>query len=119
MFELGVRRHPPRALYRSYLAQSEVFVSIYSQRYGWWPRHGHLPAEDESDGMPRLNRSQVAGTRDRAPARADDGPAQDENSAPYRPFREPAEFHDLLLDDLAVPLTERFGQRMSVECRSD
>jgi hypothetical protein len=25
----------------------------------------------------------------------------------------------LLLDDLAVPLTERFGQRMSVECRSD
>jgi hypothetical protein len=99
-----------------------VFVSIYWQRYGWWPRHGHRPAADEfilSDGMPRLNRSQVAGTRDRAPARADAGPAQDENSAPYRPFREPAEFHDLLLDDLAVPLTERFGQRMSVECRSD
>jgi hypothetical protein len=29
------------------------------------------------------------------------------------------ELHHLLLDDLAVLLTERFGQGMSVECRSD
>jgi hypothetical protein len=42
---------------------------------------------------------------------------QDEDSASYRPFREPAELHDLLLDDLAVLLTS-FGQRMSVESRS-
>jgi hypothetical protein len=34
MFELGARPHPPRALYRSYLAQSDVFVGIYWQRYG-------------------------------------------------------------------------------------
>jgi hypothetical protein len=35
MFELGARPHPPRSLYRSYLAQSDIFVGIYWQRYGW------------------------------------------------------------------------------------
>jgi hypothetical protein len=32
MFELGARPHPPRELYRAYLAQSHVFVGIYWQR---------------------------------------------------------------------------------------
>src|SRR5205085_11602247 len=35
MFELGARPHPPRDLYRAYLAQSDVFVGIYWERYGW------------------------------------------------------------------------------------
>jgi Domain of unknown function (DUF4062) len=35
MFELGARPHPPRPVYRSYLAQSQVFVGIYWQSYGW------------------------------------------------------------------------------------
>ena len=35
MFELGARPHPPRELYRAYLDQSEVFVGIYWQQYGW------------------------------------------------------------------------------------
>ncbi|WP_414683193.1 DUF4062 domain-containing protein, partial [Microbacterium sp. UBA3394] len=35
MFELGARPHPPRTLYRSYLAQSDVFVGIYHASYGW------------------------------------------------------------------------------------
>src|SRR5262245_24091299 len=35
LFELGARAHPPRDLYRAYLAQSDVFVGIYWQRYGW------------------------------------------------------------------------------------
>ena len=40
MFELGARPHPPRELYRAYLAQSDVFVGIYWQKYlrtstGW------------------------------------------------------------------------------------
>ena len=35
MFELGARPHPPRQLYRAYLAQSHVFVGVYWQRYGW------------------------------------------------------------------------------------
>ena len=35
MFELGARPHPPQELYRAYLAQSDVFVGLYWQRYGW------------------------------------------------------------------------------------
>jgi uncharacterized protein DUF4062 len=33
LFELGA--HPPREVYRAYLAQSDVFVGLYWQRYGW------------------------------------------------------------------------------------
>src|ERR1051325_11672956 len=35
LFEMGARPHPPRALYRAHLEQSDVFVGIYWQRYGW------------------------------------------------------------------------------------
>jgi len=35
MFEVGARPHPPQELYRAYLAQSDVFVGLYWQRYGW------------------------------------------------------------------------------------
>ena len=33
--ESGARPHPPRSMYRAYLEQSQVFVGIYWQRYGW------------------------------------------------------------------------------------
>ena len=35
MFELGAHPHPPRELYRSYLAQTDIFVGIYADSYGW------------------------------------------------------------------------------------
>lgn len=35
MFEMGARPHPPQSLYRLYIQQSQVFVGIYYQRYGW------------------------------------------------------------------------------------
>jgi predicted ATPase len=35
MFELGARPHPPRDLYRAYLDQSDIFVGLYSESYGW------------------------------------------------------------------------------------
>jgi hypothetical protein len=34
-YESGARPHPPRSMYAAYLAQSQVFVGIYWQRYGW------------------------------------------------------------------------------------
>jgi Domain of unknown function (DUF4062) len=58
MFELGARPHPPREVYRAYLAQSQVFVGIYGQSYGWVaPGEEISGLEDEyrlSAGMPRL-----------------------------------------------------------------
>ena len=35
LFEQGARPHPPRELYRAYLAQSDIFIGLYWQRYGW------------------------------------------------------------------------------------
>ena len=32
LFESGARPHPPRALYRAYLAQSDIFIGLYWQR---------------------------------------------------------------------------------------
>jgi hypothetical protein len=58
MFELGARPHPPRSVYRAYLAQSQVFVGIYWQSYGWVaPGEQVSGLEDEyelSAGLPRL-----------------------------------------------------------------
>ncbi len=58
MFELGARPHPPRRVYRAYLAQSQVFVGIYWQSYGWvGPGEQVSGLEDEyrlSAGLPRL-----------------------------------------------------------------
>jgi hypothetical protein len=34
LFEAGARPQPPQTLYRAYLAQSDVFVGVYWQRYG-------------------------------------------------------------------------------------
>ena len=52
MFELGARPHPPRELYRAYLAQSEVFVGIYWQQYGWVDRARRSPAWRTSTSCP-------------------------------------------------------------------
>src|SRR3954468_16548412 len=58
MFELGARPHPPRELYRAYLAQSDIFVGLYWQRYGWvGPGMEVSGLEDElrlSSSIPRL-----------------------------------------------------------------
>jgi hypothetical protein len=58
MFELGARPHPPRPVYRAYIAQSQVFVGIYWQSYGWIaPGEQMSGLEDEyrlSAGLPRL-----------------------------------------------------------------
>src|SRR5690349_3360970 len=54
MFELGARPHPPRDLYRSYLAQSDVFVGIYGDSYGWVAPDEHVSGlEDEYNLAPR------------------------------------------------------------------
>ena len=58
MFELGARAHPPRDLYRAYIAQSDVFIGIYWQRYGWIaPNETVSGLEDEyllARQMPKL-----------------------------------------------------------------
>src|ERR1700722_17807393 len=58
MFELGARPHPPRQVYRDYLAQSQIFVGVYWQSYGGGaPGEATSGLEDEyllAAGLPRL-----------------------------------------------------------------
>ncbi|HEV2253045.1 MAG TPA: DUF4062 domain-containing protein [Streptosporangiaceae bacterium] len=112
MFELGARPYPPREVYQQYLAQSDVFIGLYWQRYGQ-PAPGTqvsgLEEEFElSGGLPRLLYVK-APAPDREPRLADLlARIQDEASASYRRFRTPAELGRLVRDDLAVLLSERF-----------
>ncbi len=111
MFELGARPHPPRELYRAYLAQSDVFVGIYWRRYGWVaPGERVSGLEDEyllSGDRPKL--IYVKNADDREP-RLDEllERVQADDRAAYKPFDSPDELAELLADDLAVLLTERF-----------
>ena len=112
MFELGARPHPPQALYRSYLEQSDVFVGIYWQSYGWVaPEMSISGLEDEyerSAGMPRLVYVKRPAPDIEPRLTALLGRLKDEDTTSYKSFRGAAELHDLVLDDLALLLTERF-----------
>jgi len=112
MFELGARSHPPRQVYRSYLAQSQVFVGVYGQSYGWVaPGEERSGLEDEyqlSAGMPRLIyvKSPAA---DRAPRLAQMlARIRDDGNVSYQHFTDVAELQQLVENDLAVLLSERF-----------
>src|SRR3954466_3955868 len=95
LFELGARPHPPQELYRAYLAQSDVFVGVYWQRYGWvGPGMDISGLEDEfqlSRAFPRL--LYVKGPAPDREARLSEMLAriEAEGSVSYRHFRTPAE----------------------------
>lgn len=114
MFELGARPHPPRALYRSYLEQSDVFVGIYWQRYGWVaPDMSVSGLEDEyllSKDMPRLVYVKRPAPDLEPQLRDMLARLQREDTTSYKPFGDAAELERLLADDLAILLAERFDQ---------
>ncbi len=112
MFELGARPHPPRELYRSYLAQSHVFVGIYWQKYGWIA-HGEDVSglEDEyrlAGEIPRLLyiKEPAAEREDRLGTLFEDFASDDRAS--YKRFATPEELAGYVANDLALLLTERF-----------
>jgi hypothetical protein len=113
MFEAGARPYPPAEVYRAYLAQSDVFIGVYWQRYGQIvPGMQVSGLEEEFDlsgGLPRLLYVK-APAPGREPRLADLlARIRDESSVSYRYFRTPAELGRLVRDDLAVLLSERFG----------
>ena len=113
MFELGAQPHPPQEVYRAYLAQSDVFVGLYWQRYGWiGPGMEISGLEDEFDlsrELPRLLYIK-APAPSREPRLADLlARIETEATASYRTFRTPAELSRLVRDDLATLLSERFA----------
>lgn len=112
MFELGARPHPPRELYRAYLAQSHLFIGVYWQRYGWIaPGETISGLEDEYRLAARL--PQLMYIKEPAPNREDELTAllqdvQEADRTSYRRFRTLDELEELVSQDLAVLLSERF-----------
>ena len=112
MFESGARPHPAHELYQSYLSQSQIFIGIYWQSYGWIASEMHISGlEDEynlSCNIPRL-----IYIKDSAPDRE---PAltslldriRNDNTSCYTYFSTPAQLKELVQNDLALMLTERF-----------
>ena len=122
MFEHGARPHPPRELYRAYLAQSDIFIGLYWQRYGWvGPGMDISGLEDEfrlSHSIPRLLYVKKPAP-DREPGlTAMIGELQSEGTDSYRTFATPRELGRLVRDDLALLLSERFAGASSRAGRS-
>ena len=113
MFELGARPYPPREVYQQYLAQSDVFIGLYWQRYGQLVPGTEVSGLEEefelSVALPRLLYVK-APAPDREPRLADLlARIKEESSASYRAFGTPRELGRLVRDDLAVLLSERFA----------
>ena len=122
LFELGARPHPPRELYRAYLAQSDIFIGLYWQRYGWvGPGMDISGLEDEfrlSHSIPRLLYVKKPAP-DREPGlTAMIEELQTEGTDSYRSFGTPRELGRLVRDDLALLLSERFAAADSRADRS-
>ena len=112
LFELGARPYPPRDLYRAYLEQSDVFIGIYADSYGWvGPGMEISGLEDEyqlAAGKPRLIYTKQ--TSGRQPQLSDFLKSiQAEGVVSYRHFEDADELATLIADDLALLLTERFA----------
>ena len=112
MFELGARPHPPRELYRAYLEQSEVFVGIYWQEYGWIaPDEEVSGLEDEyrlaARDMPKLIYLKRPARREERLARLVEVIRADDTTS-YQSFETADELAELLESDLATLLAERF-----------
>jgi predicted ATPase len=119
LFELGARPHPPRELYRAYLAQSDIFVGLYWQRYGWiGPDMDISGLEDEfrlSRAIPRLLYVKAPAPEREPRLAAMITELQSEGADSYRPFRTPRELARLVRDDLALLLSERFTSAVRVD----
>ncbi len=113
MFELGARPHPPRSLYRAYLAQSDIFVGLYWQSYGWVAPDEEISGlEDEyrlsgRHAAPDLHQAPGARARRRASTSCSTASAATTSSS-YRGFATPEELAELIVSDVATLLADRF-----------
>jgi hypothetical protein len=101
MFELGARPYPPQAVYRAYLEQSDIFVGICWQRYGWVGPgmtisglYVRVPAPAREPGLRRMF--------DRIEA---------EGGMAYKKFTDARQLREFVAGDLATLLAERFDAR--------
>jgi len=114
-FEAGARPYPPRELYRAYLAQSDIFLGLYWQRYGWVAPGMQISGlEDEyqlaTDKPKLIYLKTPAQAREPALQRLLDR-ISSEAVASYQKFATAEELRERIANDLALLLTEHFTTR--------
>ena len=111
MFELGARPHPPRELYRAYLEQSDIFVGVYWEQYGWIaPGEEVSGLEDEWNLAPDIPKLIYLKRSEHRQERLDEllERIRDDDDASYVTFADVDELAALVTADLATLLAERF-----------
>jgi predicted ATPase len=112
LFESGARPYPPREIYRAYLAQSDIFVGLYWQRYGWVaPSMQVSGLEDEyqlAGEKPKLIYVKTPAPERESRLQALLNRIRAEGDVSYQKFATPDELRERLANDLAQLLTERF-----------
>jgi predicted ATPase len=119
LFELGARPHPPQDLYRAYLAQSDIFVGLYWERYGWVAPNMEVSGlEDEyllSGTKPKLIYIKAPASNRDPQLETLLNRIRDEDRAAYQRFSTPEELGELIENDLALLLTERFERAQQAQ----
>ncbi|HLM20553.1 MAG TPA: DUF4062 domain-containing protein [Propionibacteriaceae bacterium] len=112
-YESGARPHPPQSMYRAYLEQSQIFVGIYWQRYGWvGPGMEISGLEDEfrlAAGKPMLLYLKRPAPNQEPGLSAMIDSIREAGAVSYRHFATARELERLMVDDLAVLLSESFA----------
>src|SRR5436305_7816998 len=113
LFESGARPYPPRELYRAYLAQSDIFIGLYWQRYGWVaPGMQVSGLEDEyqlASDKPKLIYIKTPAPEREPRLQALLDRIRSEDDASYQKFTTPEALRKRIAHDLAQLLTERFS----------
>jgi len=116
MFELGARPHPPRDLYRAYLDQSHIFIGIYWKSYGW-VAPGMTISGLEDEFLLSVNKPRLIYIK-----QTDDGRQPElerllreiqHSEVSYKKFSTHDELKELVENDLAILLSERFDAGFS------
>ncbi|MDG4823851.1 DUF4062 domain-containing protein [Asanoa sp. WMMD1127] len=119
MFELGARPHGPRDVYRAYVEQSQLFIGVYWESYGWVAPGAEISGIEEEFGiaghLPKLIyvKSPAPHRDPRLTALLDR--IRDDARVSYRHFRSADELRRVVGEDIALLLTERFNPRPAGE----
>src|SRR5437588_10041414 len=106
LLESGARPYPPRELYRAYLAQSDIFIGLYWQRYGWVaPGMQVSGLEDEyqlSTGKPKLIYMKTPALEREPGLQGLLDHIRSEEVVSYQKFSTPEEVRERIANDLAL-----------------
>lgn len=112
MFELGARPHPPKDLYQAYLSQSQIFIGIYWQSYGWIAENEKISGlEDElllSEKFPRLIYVKEPSLQREEKLNIMLDSIRSKGNVSYKSFSTKEELSILIEEDLAILISERF-----------